>query len=152
VVLEKTRTAKRGAGSAAGGSTTTGSVSEAYAAARTGVVQAGRVPVDSVEQETLARVRRVLAGRADVVEKRMVGGVSFLQRGRMFCGVTTAGLMVRVGRAGREAALAEPHVHPMELGARRPRGFVVVDPAGYLTDELLTTWIERALDTVRALP
>lgn len=110
------------------------------------------VAVESIDQETLARVRRVLSGRADVAEKRMVGGVSFLERGRMFCGVTRAGLMVRVGPAGREAALAEPHVHPMALGARQPRGFVIVDPAGYPTDELLAAWIERGLDTVRALP
>jgi TfoX-like protein len=103
----------------------------------------------SIRSVTLERVRRALADRADIVEKRMVGGVSFSCRDRMFCGVTTEGLMVRVGREGRDAALGEPYVRPLELGGRQPRGFVVVEPPGYATDELLQGWIERGLATVR---
>ena len=104
----------------------------------------------SVRSVTLERVRRALASRADIVEKRMVGGVSFSYRDRMFCGVTNAGLMVRVGTGGREAALGEPCVRPLELGRRQPLGFVVVEPAGYATDELLAAWIDRGLATVRS--
>jgi TfoX/Sxy family transcriptional regulator of competence genes len=104
----------------------------------------------SVRSATLERVRRALAGRADVVEKRMVGGVSFSYRDRMFCGVTSAGLMVRVGAEGREAALGEAHVRPLELGRRQPVGFVVVEPPGYATEELLEAWIERGLAAVRS--
>jgi TfoX/Sxy family transcriptional regulator of competence genes len=104
----------------------------------------------SVRSVTLERVRRALAGRADIVEKRMVGGVSFSYRDRMFCGVTNAGLMVRVGTEGRDAALREPDVRPLELGGRQPLGFVVVAPAGYATEELLQAWIERGLATAHS--
>lgn len=104
----------------------------------------------SIRSVTLERVRRALAGRADVVEKRMVGGISFSYRDRMFCGVTATGLMVRVGAEGRNAALGEPHVRPLELGGRQPLGFVVVEPPGYATQELLLAWIERGLATVRS--
>lgn len=104
----------------------------------------------SVRSVTLQRVRRALAGRPDIVEKRMVGGISFSCRDRLFCGVTTVGLMVRVGAEGRHAALGEPHVRPLELGGRRPLGFVVVEPAGFATQELLQAWIERGLATVRS--
>jgi TfoX/Sxy family transcriptional regulator of competence genes len=103
----------------------------------------------SVRSVTLHRVLRALAGRSDVVEKRMVGGVSFSYRDRMFCGVTGAGLMVRVGLDGREAALAESHVRPLQLGRRQPLGFVVVEPPGYASEEQLEAWIERGLATVR---
>jgi hypothetical protein len=51
----------------------------------------------AADHELAERVRRQLAGRDDVVEKRMVGGLSWSAGGRMFCGVTGAALMVRVG-------------------------------------------------------
>jgi TfoX/Sxy family transcriptional regulator of competence genes len=99
----------------------------------------------SYDERTVARVRRLLAGRADVVEKRMVGGLSFMVNGRMCCGVTRAGLMVRVGREGRKAALARPHVRLMRFAGRPLAGFVSVEPAGYRTDRSLATWLKGAI-------
>ena len=46
---------------------------------------------------TAERVRRLLTGRSDVVEQRMVGGLSFLVDGSMACGVTGSALMIRDG-------------------------------------------------------
>ena len=43
-----------------------------------------------------------------VVEKRMVGGLSFSLREVMICGVTGRGLLVRVGADAVPAALTEP--------------------------------------------
>ena len=98
------------------------------------------------------RVRVSLSGRSDVVEKRMVGGLSFSVNGRMCCGVSGLALMVRVGREAREWALAQPHVRPMEFAGRHLAAFVLVDPEGLRTDVALATWIERAVDVVSALP
>lgn len=98
------------------------------------------------------RVRRALSGRADVVEKRMVGGLSFLVGGNMCCGVTGQRLMVRVGAEGRDSALSEPHVRPMEFGGRSLRGFICVDREGFRTDAALAAWIQRGLDVVARLP
>ena len=39
----------------------------------------------------------MLSARDDVVEKRMVGGLSFLVNGNMCCGITGTALIVRVG-------------------------------------------------------
>jgi TfoX/Sxy family transcriptional regulator of competence genes len=100
------------------------------------------------DSETLRRVRRQLEGRAEVVEKRMVGGRSFSYRGRMFCGVSSAGLVVRVRHEHRDAVLAERHVRPLVIGGRQPSGFVVIEPTGLTTDELLAGWIERGLAAV----
>jgi TfoX/Sxy family transcriptional regulator of competence genes len=85
-----------------------------------------------------------------VVEKRMVGGLSFEVNGAMCCGVTRHGLMVRVGAAARARALAEPHVRPMEMGGRRVAAFVIVEPAGCRTDAALGKWVRRALEVVSA--
>jgi len=104
------------------------------------------------DEKTAQRVRRILSKRRDVVEKTMVGGRSFLVSGRLCCGVTATGLVVRVGREGREQALAQPHVRPMKFAGRPLAGFVCVDAAGYRTDRALARWIQRGLDVVSSLP
>ena len=103
------------------------------------------------DPETAERVRRYLAGRDDVVEKRMVGGgLSFLVGGRMCCGVAGTRLMLRLGADCAGPALAEPHVRPMELGGQQLAAFVLVDPPGYADDAALAAWIDRALSFLAA--
>ncbi len=104
------------------------------------------------DPETAGRVRRVLSGCADVAEKKMVGGLSFLVNGNMCCGVTGTALMVRVGAEGREQALGEPHARPMEFAGRALSGFVCVDRAGFAADDALARWVQRGLDFVSGLP
>ena len=53
------------------------------------------------------------SGTDNFVEKRMVGGRSFMVGGHLCCGVTGPDLMVRVGPAAYRSALAEPHARPM---------------------------------------
>jgi hypothetical protein len=97
---------------------------------------------------TLARVRRLLAGRDDVVEKRMVGGLSFSVGNRMFCGVTGRGLVIRVGADAVAAATTEPHVTRMTLGGKPLAAFVLVEPPGYADDAALMAWLTRGLGFV----
>src|ERR1700676_3888090 len=98
------------------------------------------------------RVREILSGRPDVVEKKMIGGLSFMVGGKMGCGLTGSGLMVRVGAATLEWALAQPNVRPMEFAGRPLAGFVCVEPAGYRTAKALTTWVQRGIDFAATLP
>lgn len=100
------------------------------------------------DEKTAQRLRRTLAGRADVAEKRMVGGLSFVVSGRMCCGVTGNALMIRVGPEGRDRALRQPHVRPMELGGHRLAGFVCVEPAGYKTEAALRSWVQQGIDYI----
>jgi hypothetical protein len=44
------------------------------------------------DERLAARVRRVLAGRKALVEKKMMGGLCFMLKGGMCCAVTGAGL------------------------------------------------------------
>ena len=110
---------------------------------------AGRL---SFDPEAAARVRRLLSGRGDVVEKKMVGGLSFLVNGNMCCGITGLALMIRVGAESREQALREPHVQPMLLGGRVLSGFICIEPEGYAADDALASWVQRGLDFVSGLP
>lgn len=104
------------------------------------------------DEQTAERVRRILAERQDAVEKRMVGGLSFMVNGSLCCGVTSAGLMVRVGPEAYERTLAEPHARGMEFAGRPLAAFVLISPEGYPTDAELATWVQRCLDFVATPP
>lgn len=106
----------------------------------------------SYDEAAADRVRRVLARKRGVEEKRMVGGVSFMVRGAMCCGVTGDRLMVRVGAAARGRMLAKPHTEPMKFAGRSLAGFICVRPAGYRSDRALVAWLQRGIDFVATLP
>jgi TfoX/Sxy family transcriptional regulator of competence genes len=104
------------------------------------------------DEQLAARVRRILSRRHGVEEKRMVGGLSFLVKGSMCCGVTGDALMVRVGPEGRTAALRRPHARPMKMGGKVLAGFVCVEPPGIRTEAALARWVRRGLEFVATLP
>ena len=106
----------------------------------------------SYEEKTADRVRRCLSRRQGVAEIRMFGGLCFLVDGNMCCGVSSDALMIRVGKAAREWALAQPHTRPMKMGRKSVAAFVHVDPSGYRTEAELVKWIQRGIDFVSTLP
>jgi hypothetical protein len=91
-----------------------------------------------------ARVRRVLSGRNDVVEKKMWGG-SASWWAVPCCGLTKTDFMARVGPEHYEEALAQPHARPMDFTRRPLNGMVYVAPEGLRSDAALARWIERGL-------
>ncbi len=98
------------------------------------------------------RLRSRFSGRKDVVEKKMFGGLAFLVRGNMCCGVVGDRLMVRVGPAGYEEALSRPHARKMDFTGRPLTGFVYVDPKGFAAAGDLDAWVARALRFALSLP
>ena len=105
------------------------------------------------DEETAGRVRKLLSRRPDVTEKKMMGGLCFMVKGRMCCSVSgRGGLLVRVGADAQQSMLTEPHVEPMEMGRRMMAGFVRVAPEGYQTEAALKTWLKRGLDFVATMP
>jgi hypothetical protein len=70
------------------------------------------------DTELAERVRVVLAGSAPVppVEKKMLGGMTFMVGGNMCCGIMGEELLVRVGAAEVGCALAEPGTRPFDMG------------------------------------
>lgn len=100
----------------------------------------------SYDEKTAERVRRILARRTDVVEKRMFGGLCFMVHGRMCCGLTETAFMVRVGKERYREALALPHARPMDFTGRPLAGMVYVDRPGYRTDAALAGWVQRGVD------
>ena len=104
------------------------------------------------DEDTADRVRALLADRADVAEKRIIGGgLGFMVGGHLCCAVTARGLTVRVGPDARDATLAEPNVRPHLVGKRQTAAFVVVEPDGYADDASLERWVQRGLEFVATL-
>lgn len=101
----------------------------------------------SADEGTLLRIRDLLAGRNDVAEKRMFGGVCFMVNTHMACGIGgDEDLMVRLGNAGAAAAASEPHARLCDFTGRVMKTMVQVTPEGYAEDADLARWIERAVD------
>lgn len=98
------------------------------------------------------RVRRLLGNPDRIAERKMFGGLCFLLDGNMVVGVEKDRLMVRIGKAAYDAALAEPHARPMDFTGRPMAGYVFVAAAGLANDHILAGWIDRACAFVATLP
>jgi len=104
------------------------------------------------DEAVAKRVREALAGSPSIVEKRMFGGIAFMVRGNMCCGVIADRLMLRVGAGGYEAALSRPHAGPMDFTGRPMKGMVYVEPAGFASPGDLKAWIGKAMAFALSLP
>lgn len=96
-------------------------------------------------------VRAILAPDPGLSERKMFGGLVFMIDGHMCCGIVGSDLMLRVGPEGSEAALARPHVRPMDFTGRPMTGMVYVEPDG-LRGAALRRWVEKAASFARTLP
>ena len=98
------------------------------------------------------RLRELFEGDRAISEKKMFGGLCFLHRGNMCCGIVGDELMLRVGPDGYEACLALPHAREMDFTGRSMKGFVYVGTDGFAEDGDLEGWVERGLSFARSLP
>lgn len=102
--------------------------------------------------EVLAdRLRKALAGRGNIVERRMFGGVCFLLRGNMLCGTGKADFMFRIGKDQDAEALSRKGARKMDFTGRPMQGFVWVDPDA-CDSRALKRWIDLAEKYVGTLP
>jgi TfoX/Sxy family transcriptional regulator of competence genes len=103
--------------------------------------------------ETIAqRMRLELAGLPGLVEKKMFGGVSFMLRGNMACGVIGDEIIVRVGPERYDEALSHPEAHPFAMTGRPMSGWVAVSSANLETGAALREWVRWGVDFAASLP
>jgi TfoX/Sxy family transcriptional regulator of competence genes len=104
------------------------------------------------DEKLAARVREALGELPGLVEKKMFGGIGYMVLGNMACGVHEKNLIVRVGPARYEAALAETHTRPFDLTGRAMKGWVYVEPAGCQGADDLRGWVQQGVDFALSLP
>ena len=99
------------------------------------------------DEQLAARVRGWFGERKVAFEeKRMMGGLCFLVKGKMCVGVEKERLMARIDPSGYDAALRRKGCVPMDFTGRPMRGFVFVNPAGLTTIGELNEWLKLALE------
>jgi len=103
-------------------------------------------------EELAARVRRVLSRHPGVTERKMFGGIAFMVRGNMCCGVVKDDLMVRVGPERFEQLLGAPGARPMDFTGRPMRGMVYVDGSACANGRTLAKWVNRGAEFAASLP
>ncbi len=108
------------------------------------------------DEALAARVRTALEGVDAVEERKMFGGLCFLVRGHMACGITGEAqggkLMVRVGEEAFEAALARPHASVMDFTGRPLKGMVYVERPGIRTAKQLAGWVAMGVSHAESRP
>ena len=98
------------------------------------------------------RLREAFAERRDVQEKKMFGGIAFMVRGHMCCGVVNDTLMARVGPEQYTKALQQTHAREMDFTGKPMNGFVYVDPPGFESDQQLKYWVTLCENFNSTLP
>ncbi len=105
------------------------------------------------DEELANRIRELIAGDADVTEKRMFGGLAFLVGGNMSVAASgQGGLMVRVDPAQTDALVTKPHAGRFEMRGRAMQGWLRVDAEGVRTKRQLEPWVRRGVAYARSLP
>ena len=103
--------------------------------------------------EALAeRIRRGLARKKGIEEKKMFGGIGFLLNSNMLVGVWKDSLIVRLDPEGYDDALLEPHVGEFNITGRAMKGWVLVAPEGVEDAGQVKAWIQRAVKFVGKPP
>ena len=97
------------------------------------------------------RVRQQLQNHADVVEKKMFGGLCFMVSNHMCCGIVKETLMARVGPDNYEKCLAKKYASEMDFTGKAMKGMVYVSPEGLESDKNLATWVSICSDFVESL-
>ena len=100
--------------------------------------------------EGLAERIRGLLPKA--TERRMFGGVAWMERGNLVVGVLGDDMIVRVGPDATAAALSEEGVRAFDFTGRPMNGWVVVAQEALAEDADLEAWVGRARSFTGTLP
>jgi hypothetical protein len=82
----------------------------------------------------------------------MFGGVGYRLNGNMACGVHKEFLVIQVGPENHKSASSRPHTRPFDITGRAMRGWVMVEPEGFESDEDLRYWVQTGWNFAESLP
>lgn len=106
----------------------------------------------SYDVDLFDRISTLLKPTRGIEAKKMFGGICFMHRGNMLCGVDKSRLMVRVGADQYDVVLKMKHAQVMDITGKPMKGFIFVNEAGYKTDKALEAWLDLGLNFTASLP
>lgn len=93
------------------------------------------------------RIQRVLNEQKILfVEKKMMGGLTFMVDDKMCVGVVKENLMARIDPEIYEEALTKKGCREMNFTGRPMKGFVFIEPEGIDLDEDLEYWVKLCVE------
>ncbi len=104
------------------------------------------------DEKLAGRVRKLLAKRKAVAEKKMFGGVAFLLNGNMCVGLHGGELIVRLDPEATDRALAQRHTRIFDMTGRPMKGWILVKPPGVASEDALAKWVRTGVDYAASLP
>ena len=106
----------------------------------------------AIDQGLVEVMREDMAHLDGIKEVRMFGGICFMHRGHMLCGIHKDGALYRVGKERHSEALALDGVGPMTMTGRSMGGLVDVGTGAMADDALRAHLLEMALEFTASLP
>ena len=99
-----------------------------------------------MEDLLIERMRCVLLIREmSWVEKKMMGGITFMIDDKMCFGTFRGGLLCRIDPEEKDTLLATTDAEIITQGEREMKGYVHIQPASYESDHGLEFWIDKCL-------
>lgn len=100
------------------------------------------------DEKLANRIRELLAELPNIEEKKMMGGLCFMYKGKMSSGVEKEDLIVRVIDSKYQTSLMKPHCRKMDFTGKVLSGFLYVDKEGIETEKQLRFWLELGIEFV----
>ena len=110
------------------------------------------MPFDQPLAQRLENQLSRLLNDKNTEKKKMFGGLCFMHRGHMLCGLMGNKVMVRVGAERYAELLKLPHASKMNFSGKALKGFLFVAPAGTKTSAQLGRWLKICLAYNATLP
>jgi TfoX/Sxy family transcriptional regulator of competence genes len=105
------------------------------------------------DEELADRIRELIGSERGVTEQKMFGGLAFLIGGNMAIGASgQGGALVRVDPAQSDKLVTTTKARLMEMGGRRMKGWLRVDPKDLRTKTQLAKWVKLGTRYARSLP
>ena len=104
------------------------------------------------DEKLVERMRKLLAKRKAIAEKKMFGGVAFLLNGNMCVGLHGKELIVRLDPEETDRVLKRPHTRIFDMTGRPMKGWILVKPAGLASEDALAKWVGLGVSYAASLP
>ncbi len=92
------------------------------------------------------RIRTRLSSLPNVVEKTMMGGLTFMYNDKMCVGIIKDDLMCRIDPAIHEQSVEKLGCRTMDFTNRPMKGYVLIEEIGMKSQKDFDYWINLALD------
>lgn len=104
------------------------------------------------DEELGKRIKSVLEETTAFEEVKLFGGVGYMIRRNMACGVHKDMLVVRLEKEHYDRDIQLPITQPFDITGREMRGWMLVSPQGVEKEADLRHWVQTGVEFALTLP